>query len=558
MPADTILEKVDILMVDDREENLIALESTLSSATYNLIKARSGDEALRYLLDHRPALILMDVQMPGLDGFETASIIRSSPRTRDIPIIFITAINFDEHYVHSGYEHGAVDYLYKPYDAFILKSKVAVFVELFRKTKSLLKAEQELRDSEIKNRERQIAQLELRNLKREKASQKKYRDLVEGIEDGIVWTADPDSLAISFASPSVHPILGYTPDRIVSNARPLTVHVHPDDQDRFASAIDEVKRKTGEKSLEHRFVRSDGRVLWAQTRIKMAIDVEGAREEIRGLSIDTTKSKEVESRLVEAVRVREEFLSLASHELKTPLTSLRLQLQMAQRNIKTANASSNTAVPIERLKKSIDMSLDQSLRLATLIDDLLDVSRIKAGMLSYQFDNIDITELVRKTLSQLAGQLELAHCQLTTHIDGPIFVSGDRARLEQVIVNLVINAMKYGAGQPIDVFVTRFNGNVKITIRDQGIGIAKEKQTAIFKRFERAVGPTNISGLGLGLYITHQIVMGHEGKITVESELGKGSVFTVILPLSRELSPSNHPLTQGNSKLDHPSDERVS
>jgi CheY-like chemotaxis protein len=125
-------DKIEILLVDDRQENLLALEAVLASPDYKLIKVNSGDEALRYLLDHSPALILMDVQMPGLNGFETASIIKGSERTREIPIIFVTAINMDERFVHKGYDHGAVDYIYKPYDAHVLRSKVAVLAEIRR------------------------------------------------------------------------------------------------------------------------------------------------------------------------------------------------------------------------------------------------------------------------------------------------------------------------------------------------------------------------------------------------------------------------------------------
>ena len=206
------LEAVEILLVDDRDENLLALEAVLSDPGYRLIKANSGDAALRYLLDHTPAVILLDVQMPGLDGFGTAAIVKASERTREIPIIFLTALNKDDKYVQRGYEHGAVDYIYKPFDAHILRSKVAVFADLHRKNERLLLAERKLMESERRDRERKFAELEIRNLRRQQLEQRRYRELVDGINHGVVWAADENVDVFTFVSPRAEEVLGYPVD----------------------------------------------------------------------------------------------------------------------------------------------------------------------------------------------------------------------------------------------------------------------------------------------------------------------------------------------------------
>lgn len=228
-----------------------------------------------------------------------------------------------------------------------------------------------------------------------------------------------------------------------------------------------------------------------------------------------------------AISARDEFLSIASHELKTPITALKLQLQIAQRNTKP---SENITPTPEKLAKMLDVSSVQVNRLTTLIDDLLDVTRIEAGKLSFQFEMLDVSKLINETVDCYSEHFKEFHCPVTIQVDGPVFISADRFRLEQVVLNLLSNAAKYGAGKPIEVSVGVENGRVRISVRDYGIGIPADKYEKIFERFERAISAQNISGLGLGLYITKKIVQAHQGNITVRSELGKGSLFVVELP----------------------------
>jgi CheY-like chemotaxis protein len=378
MQENKVSDKIEVLLVDDRPENLLALETVLESPEYKLVKANSGDEALRYLLDHEPALILLDVQMPDLDGFETATLIKRSERTRSIPIIFVTALNQDDRYVLKGYQHGAIDYLYKPFDPNILRSKVAVFAELARKTRSLILAERKISEAEKKDRERQIAQLELRSLKREQLEQKKYLDLVAGITHGIVWSVDSDSMSTSFVSPSSLKILGYAESDWLDDQDFFLNLIPPADRKFFNDAIDRAKLSNESEKLEHRFVTHEGNELWFQTELKLAHKTDSSGYEIRGISMDITRMKEVQEMLETAVKVRDEFLSVASHELKTPLTPLKLQAQMLGRVLKAANGAELKSEKVDKILVTFDRQID---RLSLLIDELLDISKMTNGKL---------------------------------------------------------------------------------------------------------------------------------------------------------------------------------
>jgi len=223
----------------------------------------------------------------------------------------------------------------------------------------------------------------------------------------------------------------------------------------------------------------------------------------------------------EAVRARDDFLSIASHELRTPLTPLRLQTQILRRLL------AHGATPArEKLASSLDTLERQTDRLGRLVSDLLDVSRITAGKLTLHREQLDLADLAREVVERYAGASR-SRIELRTL---PALGSWDRARLEQVATNLLANAMKYGEGRPIDVVVQPRDGGAVLTVRDRGIGIAPEDTERIFGRFERATSATAYGGLGLGLYIAQQIVVAHGGRISVESAPGEGAAFTVVLP----------------------------
>jgi signal transduction histidine kinase len=235
----------------------------------------------------------------------------------------------------------------------------------------------------------------------------------------------------------------------------------------------------------------------------------------------------------EATRIRDEFISIASHELKTPLTSLKLQTQINRRLLQ-GKPEVIAAALTDRFQKYLDVSGKQVERLTRLIEDMLDVSRINAGKLALRKDEVDLPELIEEVADRLSPQISAAGCTLSLEIESPIRGYWDRYRIEQVIINLTTNAIRYGGGGPIRIFAKLDGDSAIFSVEDHGIGIEAHNVARIFERFERAQHSRNIDGLGLGLYICRQIVEGHGGSIGVKSQPGKGSVFTVSLPLRAE------------------------
>lgn len=238
--------------------------------------------------------------------------------------------------------------------------------------------------------------------------------------------------------------------------------------------------------------------------------------------------KDLYHKAQEAVELRDTFLSIASHELKTPITTLKLQFQLLDKNIKGAEV-----IQTSTLVKPFNRVLDQVRRLTLLVDDLLDVSRIAANRMDLHPENVELTSLVREIISQFEDEASKSGSKMSLKHLHEIEGNWDRGRLEQVLTNLISNAIKYGNGNDIDVHVHKTDTEITIEVTDNGLGIAEEDQSRIFQRFERAAGIRTISGLGLGLWITERIVEILGGKITLVSSLGKGSTFRVVLPVDK-------------------------
>ncbi|MCE9668741.1 PAS domain-containing sensor histidine kinase [Myxococcus stipitatus] len=261
--------------------------------------------------------------------------------------------------------------------------------------------------------------------------------------------------------------------------------------------------------------------------------------------LDITRLKTVERHLQEAVRVRDEFLSVASHELKTPLTVLGLRLQAFAR---AAQADPDGAW-MARHGRELQGMLRQVMRLAGLVNGLLDVSRIGTGRLKLEYEQVDLGELVQDVAARHQLEAERAGCVLEVRAEGPTVGLWDRMRLEQVVTNLVSNALKYGAGLPVRMGVSREEGRARLTVRDEGIGISPEAQARIFHKFERAVSERNYGGLGLGLYVSRTLVEAMGGVIRVESLPGAGATFVVELPLSPVEEPAREGPTAASTGL---------
>lgn len=249
--------------------------------------------------------------------------------------------------------------------------------------------------------------------------------------------------------------------------------------------------------------------------------------EVTGLVVARRAAEDLARDLREAVQARDEFLSIASHELRTPITSVQLQLQFLLRAAPATDAEGAVSL----VHRRVESTLRSMAQLHQLVSTLLDVSRIRAGRLDLHREPVDLSSLTRDLVSRVQEDAAGARCALRLMVDEPLVGSWDRVRVEQVITNLLSNAFKYGAQRPVEVYVTREGDFARLCVKDHGIGIAPEDQARIFHRFERAVSQRHYSGFGLGLWIVRQIVEALHGDIRVESRPNAGSSFIVRLPL---------------------------
>jgi PAS domain S-box-containing protein len=316
--------------------------------------------------------------------------------------------------------------------------------------------------------------------------------------------------------------------------------VHPEDLQRCMDVYLTAFANKRNFRMEYRLRRADGQYRWILDTGLPRYMPDGDFAGFIGSCIDVTDFKEANEALLvlqgqlegrvkeagEAIQARDEFLSIASHELRTPLSALVLQLAGLQNAIHEAKTQSLNA----KLIGKVDKAVKATGRLTTLVDSLLDVSRIASGRLQLQPEECDLADVVRDMIEREADAARRAGCELRCHVEAPIRGVWDRVRVEQILANLLSNAMKYGPGKPIEVTVATAGDAAMIAVQDHGIGVSKADVERIFGRFERAVSMRHYGGLGLGLYITRQLVEAHGGTIRVTSEPEAGTVFVVELP----------------------------
>lgn len=339
--------------------------------------------------------------------------------------------------------------------------------------------------------------------------EEKFHTLTEAMPQ-MVWITDPDGMVNYFNRNWVERTGTKLEDNL--GAGWLNV-IHPDDRAHTAEVWE--KALTSKLyDVEYRVRMADGNYRWHVARGVPTIGEDGKIKQWVGTTTDIHQQKETQYELQRAVQSRDDFLSMASHELKTPLTVIKLQSELAKRNLKQPSAA---------IERNIE-------RITRLVDDMLDISRISTGKLNLETEKVNVRELMDESIERLKPLLADAGCELKYSAIDDVIISADRFRLEQVIINLLTNAMRYGKGKPVIVTTSSTPEKVTISVKDNGSGIDPADHERIFERFERATSTAGNSGLGLGLFIVKIIVELHRGSIRVNSELGKGAEFIVEFP----------------------------
>jgi hypothetical protein len=523
---------VDVLLVDDRADKLLALESILQDADVRVTTARSGQEALRALLRSEFAVILLDVNMPLLDGFETASLIRGRPSTEKTPIIFMTAVSDLEAGMRRGYALGAVDYIQMPVQPEVLRAKVKVFVDLYRR------------------REQVREQAEARRLRQEREHAQRLAEAADRIDfetrRNRFFTLAPDMLGIAGLDGRLRQLneswqrtLGFSAEELC--ARPIVEFLHPADRHTVTDRLRELSDGAPTARFENRHRHADGSYRWLSWTAA-AFHEEGL---VYVFARDVTFHKQAEENRLQLVReqearraaerqneLKDQFLATLSHELRSPLTPI-LGWVTLLRNEQVAEPEAAHALEV----------IERNARLqAQLVEDLLDVSRIMSGKLQIEPEAIDLRAVVERGLDAVRGAADKRGVALRVELGPePVRVLGDPERLQQVVWNLAQNAVKFSSeGGAVTVTVEADAQLARLRVRDDGIGMSPEFLPHAFEHFQQASsGSTRThGGLGLGLAIVSHIVQAHGGGVSAESGgIGRGATFTVALPLAAVAEP---------------------
>ncbi|MDP8923691.1 MAG: PAS domain S-box protein [Chloroflexota bacterium] len=648
------LGPVNILLVDDEPKNLTALTAVLEGEDRRLVFAYSGEEALRHLLHTDFAVILLDVHMPGIDGFETAELIRNREKTRDTPIIFLTAASRGETFVTRGYSLGAVDYIVKPFDPEALRSKVAVFVDLFRKTEQVKRQAAELTETttflnSVLESAPDYAIVALDQDGRFLTWNEGARKVYGYAAEEMVGKRDLAALHPKEDAGRVRQLLRTTArsgkaeamfDGLRKNGRKfpasVTLGQRRDAEGRpvgyvlITRDITDLKRSEAQRAqlIEEQAARSEAEA--ARDRLQQVLDVlpeavvladaeghvlmsNGAVQEITGqrpprneetgharfdmlrtdgepyppdeqplarivrrgeivrgeqvlvrhvtkeepvpVLVNGAPLRDARGELAGGVMVfqdispikdlaaqKDAFLAAASHDLKNPLTSIKARAQMLQRRAARVEGADGLAL-LDGLR-----AIDQTTtRITSMINELLDVARLQMGRpLLLDRETMDLVELARQVVADYQPATDRHELRVEVETTQSVG-EWDRPRLERVLSNLVSNAIKFSPdGGRITVRVREERRDdadwVALDVQDQGVGIPADDLPHVFERFFRGSNVTGtIEGTGLGLAGACQIVEQHGGSLTVESREGKGSTFTVRLPLQAEVGRTEAP-----------------
>jgi signal transduction histidine kinase/response regulator RpfG family c-di-GMP phosphodiesterase len=565
-------KKVSILIVDDRPDKMLAYESILSDLKENIVCARSGKEALRCLLKQDFAVILLDVNMPVMDGFETAALIRQRPRSETTPIIFISAVNDTETHVSRGYSIGAVDYILTPVVPEILRAKIAVFVDLFRKTEQV-KRQAEEREKLIRE---QAARAEaearqerfafLADASNVLAGSLDYDETLKNLADlvvprvadfCIVLAVEDDGsmrqVAVAHRDPAEEPAMQRLADEFASSAAAekggahvlktgksqMVCDVHNGElREVYSEKADrDWIRSLAAKSFIAVPLRAHDRILGAIVMLNTSPGKICGPEELAlaeelahraALALDNAglykAAQKARAESDRANRAKDSFLAMLSHELRTPLTPVLTSVLALEQS---ENLPEEMRASLQMIRRNVQLE-------ARLIDDLLDLTRISKGKVQLYLEEADAHLLLRSALEICQADIDKKKLTLRTDFAAEnATLEADPARLQQIFWNLIKNAVKFTPeGGRLEIRTVNRDGALCVEVSDTGIGIDEETLPKIFNAFEQGER-SQFGGLGLGLAISKALVETHHGKLIAESAgLDKGATFTAIFPLA--------------------------
>ncbi len=514
--------RMKILLVDDTPENLVSLEAALSGLGEDLVLAHSGKEALRRLLEDDFAAILLDVRMPEMDGFETAEMIRSRPRSKQTPILFLTGYRNEEH-LFRGYDLGAVDFLFKPIVPEVLRSKVAVLVDLSRGNAKLKEQADALRKQADVLRK----------------AEQRFRSLLEAAPDAMVMCRANGE--ISMVNSQTELLFGCRRDRLIGrNIRELVPGWNFPIPPGLEEDVDISLTHPAGRDVELRAFRANGTTFPAEitfsplrtedgvvitSSIRDISERKKVEEEIRQLNAKL--EQRVLERTEELMRSNDElqqFAYIASHDLQEPLRNVSIYAQLLARRY--------TGQLLGDADQYIKFIVEGSERMETLIHDLLDFSRADARGTDF-FTRMSCQAALDDAKYNVRSLIEETGAMVSSELLP--YVLGDPVQITRLFQNLLVNSIKYRAAEAPRIHVSaRETGQEWLfSVRDNGIGIEPQYAEKIFGIFKVLQARDRSSGSGMGLAICRKIVTRHEGRIWVDSALGEGATFCFTLPTHR-------------------------
>jgi PAS domain S-box-containing protein len=515
-PVKSEEEPIEILLVDDTPDKLLALEAALSDLNQTIVKAESGSEALRLILKREFAVILLDINMPGMDGFETASLIRQRKSSAHTPIIFVTSFSTADIEVYRGYKLGAVDYLFTPVTPEVLRSKVNVFVELAKKNREIQRQSEALRKAEEERLQRKLEETNAR-LEWETRRNHFFRLSIE-----LLAISSYDGV-FTQTNPTWQKSLGYAPDEL--HGRAMQDFIHADDVARTRDIIANILKADTPNYFENRFRAKDGSYRWLGWTIApfaaegllyiFARDMTERLErenEIRRLNGD------LEQRTLSLQLLNQELESFSyslAHDLRTPLRSISAYSEMIV-------AGEAGEVPAEALKMVRTIQRNSG-RMTQLMDDFLAFFRVARK--DVKQEKIVMSSVAREAISSM--QID-AKRQIDFKVATLPPAKGDPAMVLQVFVNLISNAVKFTALREkaeIEIGYLAEKSPPVYFVKDNGVGFNMKYYSRLFGVFERLHRREEFDGTGIGLAIVQKIVQRHGGNVWAESVVDNGATF---------------------------------